>query len=181
MEESDAEDLLDLFTQMCSHFLPPKNNMQHAIETMAHEAILQDAKSIVDCFFTPMTLAQLKMSDKESVLSLYESKKATGKRVSQLFKTTKVVLSQREQATLNHLQRYGKNSDQSKAEKFLLFCTGASVICVDKIMVCFNAETGLNRRPVAHTFEATLELPCTYSSYLEFRSEFDNILSSNYF
>ena len=114
MEESDEEDLLDLFTRMGSHFLPPKNNMQPAIETMAHKAILQEAKYIVDCFFTPMTLAHLKLSDKESVLSLYESKKATGKRVSQLFETTKVVLSQREQATFNHLQRYVKNSDQSR-------------------------------------------------------------------
>ncbi|CAK6964434.1 uncharacterized protein LOC115592404 isoform X1 [Scomber scombrus] len=126
-------------------------------------------------------LSKLKLSDKESVLSLYESKKATGKRVSQLFETTKVVVSQREQATFNHLQRYVKNSDQSKAEQFLRFCTGASVICVDKIMVCFNAETGLKRRPGAHTYGATLEIPCTYSSYPEFRSEFDNILSSNYF
>lgn len=103
MEESDEEDLLDLFTRMGSHSLPPKNNMQPAIETMAHKAILQEAKYVVDCFFTPMTLAQLKLSDKESVLSLYESKKATGKRVSQLFETTKVVLCQREQSTFNHL------------------------------------------------------------------------------
>lgn len=177
MKESDAEDLLDLFTQMGSHFQRTTCNMpskQWLIKPFSKIEVY-----IVDCFFTPMTLAQLKMSDKENVLSLYESKKATGKRVSQLFETTKVVLSQREQATLNHLQPYGKNSDQSKAEKFLRFCTGASVICVDKIMVCFNADTGLNRRPVAHTLGATLELPCTYSSYLEFRSEFDNILSSN--
>ncbi|XP_078018787.1 uncharacterized protein LOC144458879 [Epinephelus lanceolatus] len=181
MEKSDEEDLLDLFTRMGSHFLPPKNSMQPAIETMAHKAILQEPKYIVDCFSTPMALVQQKLSDKESVLSLYESKKATGKRVLQLFETTKMVLSQREQATFNHLQRYVKNADQTKAEKILRFCTGSSVICVDKIMVCFNAETGLNRRPVAHTCGATLEVPCTYSSYPEFRTEFDNILSSNYF
>lgn len=180
MEESDEEDLLDLFTRMGSHFLPPKNNIEAAIETMAHKAILQEPKYIVDCFSTPMALVQTKLSDKESVLSLYESKKATGKRVVQLFETTQMVLSQREQTTFNHLQRYVKNSDPSKAEKFLRFCTGSSVICVDKILVCFNAETGLNRRPVAHTCAPTLEVPCTYSSYPEFRTEFDNLLSSNF-
>lgn len=108
MEESDEEDLLNLFTRMGSHSPPPKNNMQPAIETMAHKAILQEAKYVVDCFFTPMTLAQLKLSDKESVMSLYESKKATGKQVLTLFETTKVVLCQREQSTFNHLQRYVK-------------------------------------------------------------------------
>lgn len=180
MEESDQEDLLDLFTRMGSHFLPPKNSMKSAIETMAHKAILQEPKYIADCFSTPMSLVKLKLPDKESVLSLRELKKATGKRVMQLLETTNVVLSQREQATFNHLQCYVKNADQAKAEKILRFCTGSSVICVDKIMVCFNVETGLNRRPVAHTCGATLEVPSTYSSYPEFRTEFDNILSSNY-
>lgn len=170
MEESDEEDLFDLFSRMGSHFLPPKNSMKSAIETMAHKAILQEPKYIVDCFSTPMSLVKLKLPDKESVLSLYELKKATGKRVMQLLETTKVVLSQREQATFNHLQRYVKNADQAKAEKILRFCTGSSVICVDKIMICFNVETGLNRRPVAHTCGATLEVPCTYSSYPEFRT-----------
>ncbi|CAI5671024.1 uncharacterized protein LOC120442062 [Oreochromis aureus] len=79
MNENDEEDLLDLFTRMGSHFLPPKNNMQPAIETMAHKAVLQEPKYIMDCFSTPMACLQLKLSDKESVLSLYETKKATGK------------------------------------------------------------------------------------------------------
>ncbi|CAJ1060762.1 uncharacterized protein LOC119794643 [Xyrichtys novacula] len=180
IEEGDQEDLLDLFTRMGSHFLPPENSMKSAIEIMAHKAILQEPKYVIDCFSTPMSLVKLKLPDKKSVLSLYESKKPTGKRVMQMLETTKVVLSQREQATLNHLQRYVKNADEAKAEKILRFCTGSSVICVEKIMVSFNAETGLNRRPVAHTCGATLDLPCTYSSYPEFRTEFDNILNSNY-
>ncbi|CAJ1057723.1 uncharacterized protein LOC119795027 [Xyrichtys novacula] len=168
IEEGDQEDLLDLFTRMGSHILPPENSMKSAIEIMAHKAILQEPKYVIDCFSTPMSLVKLKLPDKKSVLSLYESKKPTGKRVMQMLETTKVVLSQREQATLNHLQRYVKNADEAKAEKILRFCTGSSVICVEKIMVSFNAETGLNRRPVAHTCGATLDLPCTYSSYPEF-------------
>ncbi|CAB1460549.1 unnamed protein product [Pleuronectes platessa] len=55
MEEDDEEDLLDLFTRMGSHFLPPKEGMKAAIETMAHKAILQEPKFIVDCFSTPMS------------------------------------------------------------------------------------------------------------------------------
>ncbi len=65
----------------------------------------------------------------------------------------------------NHLQRYLRNADQSKAEKCLRFCTGSSVICVDQIKLSFDAESGLSRRPVAHTCGATLDLSYTYSSY----------------
>ena len=180
MEESDEEELLDLFTRMGYHILPPKKNMEPAIKIMAHKAILQEPKYILDCFSTSMALVQMRLSDKQSVLSLYESKKATGKRVFQLLETSNVVLSQREETTFNHLKRYVKNSEPTQAEKILRFCTGSSVICVGKILVCFNAETGLGRRPIGRTCGATLELPCTYSSYPEFRTEFDNIPSSNY-
>lgn len=43
-------------------------------------------------------------------------------------------------------------------------CVSSSpVICVDKVMVCFSTETGLNRRP-AYSCGITLEVLCTYSS-----------------
>ncbi|XP_051929411.1 uncharacterized protein LOC127605682 isoform X1 [Hippocampus zosterae] len=126
MEESDEEDLLDIFTRMGSHCLPPKNILQPSIETMAHKALLQEPKYILDCFATILHLVHYKLPDKESVLSLYDSKKATGKRVLQLLETTKMVLSQGEQATFNYLQRYVKNADQTKAEKILRFWTGSS-------------------------------------------------------
>lgn len=84
------------------------------------------------------------------MLTLYEAKKAARKRVVQLLETTHVVLSQREQTAFSYVQRYVKNADR-KAEKFLRFCTGSCVICVDKMNVSFNAESGFGRRPVAHT------------------------------
>lgn len=64
LEESDEEELLDLFTRMGSHCLPPKNNMEAAIQTMAHKAILQEPKYIVDCFSKTMACAQLKLLTK---------------------------------------------------------------------------------------------------------------------
>ncbi|XP_073798489.1 uncharacterized protein [Danio rerio] len=183
LDESDEEDLLDLFTRMGSHRIPFKNlqNMKIAIQTMAHKAILQEPKFIIDCFSKNMPLALLKIPDQKSLVSLYEKKKATGKKVAQLLQTTQDVRSQKEQMVFHHLQRYVRNADQTKAEKFLRFCTGSSVICVEQIKVSFNAESGLSRRPVAHTCGATLDLPYTYSSYPDLRTELDNILSSDCF
>lgn len=180
MQEGDEEDLLDLFSQMGSHYYPPKGNLRPALETMAHKAILQQPKFVLDSFTSVTALVRANLPEKDSVVRLYDSKKATGKRVAQLLETTNVVLSQRERTAFSHLQRYVKNADDPKAERFLRFCTGSCVICVDKIMVSFNAESGFGRRPVAHTCGATLELPCTYGSFPEFHTEFDHILSSNY-
>lgn len=171
LEECDEEDLLDLFTRMGSHCIPPKNTMEVAIQTMAHKAILQEPKYIIDCFSKTMIFALLKVPDQDSLLSLYDTKKATGKKVAQLLQTTQEIRSQKEQMVFSHLQRYVRNADQGKAEKFLRFCTGSSVICVDQIKVSFNAESGLCRRPVAHTCGATLDLPYTYSSYPDLRTE----------
>ncbi|XP_034029739.1 uncharacterized protein LOC117513601 [Thalassophryne amazonica] len=54
MDDSNEDDLMDLFTRMGSHSLPPKNNFKAAIETMAHKAILQEPKYVIDCFAIPM-------------------------------------------------------------------------------------------------------------------------------
>ncbi|KAF4108752.1 hypothetical protein G5714_009825 [Onychostoma macrolepis] len=181
LEECDEDDLLDLFTRMGSHCIPPKNTMKVAIQTMAHKAILQEPKYVIDCFYRAMPFALLKVPDQESLVSLYDTKKATGKKVAQLLQTTQLIRSQKEQMVFNHLQRYLINADQSKTEKCIRFCTGSSVIRVDQIKVSFNAESGLSRRPVAHTCGATLDLSYNYSSYPDLRTEFDNILSSDYF
>ncbi|XP_051560585.1 uncharacterized protein LOC127444946 [Myxocyprinus asiaticus] len=180
LEECDEEDLLDLFTRMGSHCIPPKNTIEAAIQTMSHKAILQEPRYIIDCFSNTMQFALMKIPDKENLVSLYDTKKANGKKVAQLLQKSQVIRSQKERMVFNHLPRYVRNAEQSKAEKCLCSCTGSSVICVDQIKVSFNAESGLSRRPVAHTCGATLDLPYTYSSYPDLRTDFDNILSSDY-
>ena len=175
----ESEGLCELFTRM-GYSVPPKDDLQDALHSMAHKVIIQDAEYIIDCFSKSMAGVQLKLTDKESVLCLYETKTATGKKVAQLLQTTKLILSQREQKAFSHLQRYVKNADQSKAEKILRFCTACNVMSVEKIKVTFSGESGLGRRLVADTCEALLEVPYTYSSYPDFRTEFDKMLSNDF-
>ena len=114
-------------------------------------------------------------------MELYESKRATNKKVAQMIKPSSESLNPQEQTALNHLLRYVRNIDQRKLEIFLRFCTGSTVLCKDTIEVTFNKLCGLSGRPVAHTCGAVLELPCTYSSYPEFRAELDCFLSGDCF
>lgn len=181
LEESEKDDLFDLFSRMGSHNLPTQQNTKAAIETMAHKAILQEPKYVIDCFSHSLTDVELNLPHTANILLLYESKKATNKKVIELLQTETVLLSQKEQTTFNHLLRYIRNAEQCKLENFLRFCTGSSVLCTNQIKVTFNAEFGFGQRPVAHTCGATIEIPYTYSSYPEFRTEFDNVLSSNFF
>ncbi|CAL8311562.1 unnamed protein product [Lota lota] len=181
MDESDEEELLDLFSRMGAHYLPCKDNLRAIIVTMAHKALLQEPTFIIDCFQSSIHTALPTPITKGRLMELYESKRPTNRKVAQMIKPSNESISTQEQAALNHLLRYVRSIDQKKLETFLRFCTGSTVLCKDKIEVTFNKLCGLSRRPVAHTCGAVLELPCTYSTYPEFRTEFDCVLSGDCF
>ncbi|XP_063760574.1 uncharacterized protein LOC134878467 [Eleginops maclovinus] len=181
MDESDEEELLDLFSRMGAHCLPCKENLRATILTMAHKGLLQEPKFIIDCFQSSIHTALPTPITKGRLMELYESKRPTNRKVAQMIKPSNETLNTQEQAALNHLLRYVRSIDQKKLETFLRFCTGSTVLCKDKIEVTFNKLCGLSRRPVAHTCGAVLELPCTYSTYPEFRQEFDCVLSGDCF
>lgn len=50
-----------------------------------------------------------------------------------------------------------------------------------KIQIQFNNTTGLWKWKtlIAHTCSSTLELPTEYESFIQFRSEMNNLLQSN--
>ncbi|XP_061755685.1 uncharacterized protein LOC133552492 [Nerophis ophidion] len=181
IDETVEEDLLDVFSRMGSHCLPPKNNLRAAILTMAHKALLQEPKFIIDCFHSSVHNAMPTLITTDNIMEIYESKRPTNKKVAQMIKSSLESLNPQEQTALNHLLRYVRSIDQRKLEIFLRFCTGSTVLCKDTIEVIFNTLCGLSRRPVAHTCGAVLELPCTYITYPEFRKEFDNVLSGDCF
>ena len=62
---------------------------------------------------------------------------------------------------------------------FLRFVSGSSVCSTENISIQFNMLAGLGRRPIAHTCSNLLELPCTYTSYIEFEKEFEFVLSDS--
>ncbi|KAF3840360.1 hypothetical protein F7725_019077 [Dissostichus mawsoni] len=181
LEEIDEEDLLDLFSRMGSHCLPSKDKIRAAIVVIAHKALLQEPKFIIDCFHSSIHNAVPRLLTKESIMELYENKRPTNRKVAQMIKPSNESLNPQEQAALTYLLRYVRSLDQRKLEIFLRFCTGSSVLCKDSIEVTLNRLCGLNRRHVGHTCGAVLELPCTYSSYPDFHAELDSFLSGDCF
>ena len=47
------------------------------------------------------------------------------------------------------------------------------------IEVTYMKIEGLSSRPIAHTCGPLLEIPFTYSNYVEFKEEFNNILKKD--
>ncbi|KAI3355777.1 hypothetical protein L3Q82_004214 [Scortum barcoo] len=111
MDETDGKDLLDLFSRMGSHCLPTKDNLRTAILTMAHKALLQEPKVIIDCFYSSIHNAVPMLKTKDSIMELYESKRATNRKVAQMIKPSREILNPHEQSALNHLLRYVRSTD----------------------------------------------------------------------
>ncbi|XP_061757341.1 uncharacterized protein LOC133553304 isoform X2 [Nerophis ophidion] len=129
IDETVEEDLLDVFSRMGSHCLPPKNNLRAAILTMAHKALLQEPKFIIDCFHSSVHNAMPTLITTDNIMEIYESKRPTNKKVAQMIKSSLESLNPQEQTALNHLLRYVRSIDQRKLEIFLRFCTGSTVLC----------------------------------------------------
>ena len=55
---------------------------------------------------------------------------------------------------------------------FLRFVTGSSTCSSNCLLIVFNSEEGMARRPIAHTCGFTLEVSTHYDSYYDFDGEF---------
>ena len=47
------------------------------------------------------------------------------------------------------------------------------------IAVAFNNLSGIAHRPIVHTCDSCLELPSTYTSYVDFEQEFNAVLADD--
>ena len=57
--------------------------------------------------------------------------------------------------------------------------SGADLMVIDKIFVRFSVPASdFVRNPVGHTCGGVLQLPSTYSSYMDFSKELLNVLNS---
>lgn len=155
--------------------LPTQQNLKGILLKVAHKQLIQKPRyasekmsliagsSLKEAFVSP-----------QNVLHMYEDKKPTTKKLLKLLDVSPS--TQAENQSFRFLQQYIRGLDDAGLRRMLRFVTGSDVICVNKIEIMFTAVDGLARRPVAHTCGPVLELPWTYASYPELRTEFDSIL-----
>ena len=69
--------------------------------------------------------------------------------------------------------------NQQNRLRFLHFTTALDILTENELEVTFTQYQGLACWPVAHTCGPTLEIPATYSNYVEFREDFMNVLGKD--
>ena len=176
--DPNDEELLDVLSSYKCHNLPTKDNISLLISQLAHQELVQKPRFVSNSM-API-LNQLKNSSQFSsfanLLSFYESKRPTPKKVVKLFAGTPS--NDAERQTFDHLKRFVKSLSDEILRLFLQFTTGSDLLVVDCILIDFTTINGAARRPVAHTCGPVLEIPCTYQSFNELVEEFSSILSN---
>ena len=116
----------------------------------------------------------------EKISSLYYTLTATSGKVLSMLQEP-VESNSCQSRVFNYLQQFIGNMKQAEVRRFLRFTTGSSVIVSGGITVSFNNLSGIARRPIAHTCDCSLELPSTYTSYLDFEQEFNAVLADDHY
>ena len=161
--------------------VPGNAERREIILEIAHKELIQHAQFVIDNWKKPTQVGLGSMpcfTSIQDITKLYESSLPTVNCVLNLITAE----SQRnaEQDVLSYLKHFICSMDDEKLRKFIWFCPGASMICVDGIKILFNELKGAERRRIAHTCGCVLELPIAYKSFPQFREEINNLFGSQY-
>jgi len=179
-ENVDLDEVLDILSDLGCRNIVNKNNFKKILEEIAHKELIQKPMFIIDCFAEELKEAAWEQPISIEILNnIYNNMKATSKNVLRLIKFEDSDLDFTQRTTLNFLKKYLKETKEDNVINFLRFCTGADMITDTKIKIQFTNTTGLLKTPIAHTCSSTLELPTEYESFIQFRSEMNNLFQSN--
>ena len=181
MTEDDKEEIIDFLSENGERSIPKSRaDVKNLVKNIAHKKIIQEPKYILDGMAGSAREGfKLLLPMANDIREMYMKRTPTVKKVLDMIVFPEDMNKQQE-ACHNYLKRYIRNLDKEYLKKFLRFVTAADMICVNDIEVQFNNSSGLERRPIAHTCGPVLQLPSSYSSFLELRSEFDGIIKSGW-
>ncbi|VDI27447.1 Hypothetical predicted protein [Mytilus galloprovincialis] len=179
LPEENLDDLTDILDQFGHNNIPPQDQMKYTFNLIAHKELIQKHKYALSGMAEAVRETfKMLLPNTEAILTMYEARYPTTKRVLQLLQAEPETNCERQ--CFRYFQQYVKSlHDSPNLKKLLQFLTGSNVICVERISVIFTNSEGIFRCPVAHTCGPTLELPMTYTSYPDLRGEFESILSTD--
>ncbi|XP_069125428.1 uncharacterized protein [Argopecten irradians] len=177
LDDDDRDDLIDLLDRMGSKRVPASDEIRHAFVQMAHKELIQKPKYALDKMSEVARQAlTIRSKDTDSLTKIYDNRKPTVKKLLKIISAQPN--SAEETQALGYFKQYVKaQNDNHSLSRLLRYLIGSDIMCVEKLEIIFTPLEGLARRPIAHTCGPSLELPFTYQTYPELRSEFDNILS----
>lgn len=172
----DTDELLDVLDAHECKQVPTKDTLLPVLAQIGHKVIIQAPMYVIKCW-RPVMGSVASLLPPEGLHHFIAQKKPTAKTVKGLLNFPEEMTAA--QSTVSrYLKRYIGEIDCNNLQLFLRFCTGSDVL--DKaILIEFIETTDFLRRPQSHTCGCVLKLPIGYYSYPDFRSEFNNILTSS--
>lgn len=134
------------------------------------------ALSIIHSGIPPKHMPFWETCDLPYLLSVYKAQGVSLAKVMKMFEHAEGMNST-EERIIDYLRQLIGNMTPNDLSTFLRFVTGSGTCSSKQINVIFNNSTGFDRRPIAHTC-SPLELSTSYTSYIEFASEFKACLSN---
>ncbi|KAB0793314.1 hypothetical protein PPYR_12934 [Photinus pyralis] len=173
-ESIPTDELLDVLGRYDCKTLAKEDNIKQIIDELAHQEILQKSAFISDCFNKVL----VNLVDVNEFNEIYRTSNPTSRNIlaALLYDDN---LSEEAEKVSAMLKRYIREAPENIRMAFLRFATGADILLGNKIKIIFSKSDGFSRRPIAHTCTNTLEVPDCYDNFMEFRSEFNCILTSN--
>ncbi len=167
--------LLNVISRFGCVEMPTISNIRQLLITIARHLLVGKCLGQLYKMATGVSRLYADFWKSFSVGKLFESLNATPSRV------------------LNAIEEpFDMNAAQAKSFSFLTtyiataspddlrrFVTGSSVMIDSPITVTFDTLSGFSRRLIAHTCDATIDLPATYATYPEFQQEMVKLLSSD--
>ena len=179
LSDDDSEVFEDLLDREGCHAIPKMEQVRPVVMQMAHKCIVQNSNYALEAMRRVVQDSLVSaFPNVDSITSMYSNLKPTSKKICDLLAADPQTKEQSQ--ALRFLMQFIRAQDNEGLGKVLRYLTASSIISVPRILVEFKDLSGLARRPVAHTCGPVLDLPSTYTSYREFRSEWQSILSSGY-
>ncbi|XP_028291708.1 uncharacterized protein LOC114463690 [Gouania willdenowi] len=172
----DTDELLDILDAHECKQVPTKDTLLPVLAQIGHKVIVQAPMYVIKCW-RPVVGSVAGLLPQEGLHHFITQKKPTAKTVKGLLNFPEEMTAA--QSTVSrYLKRYIGEIDCNHLQLFLRFCTGSDLLD-NVILIEFIETTDFLRRPQSHTCGCVLKLPIGYNSYPDFRSEFNNILTSS--
>lgn len=174
-EKADMNELMDIFDEHKARRQPNPQNLRKTVLELAVKELIQEPMFVIDTWRRHFHKLAFKVCD---IKSMYDKFIPTPRSVIHLLEFP-INMSEGQKQVSKFLKKFLLEIELAMLFKFLRFVTGSDVITTTTIAVEFNKLSGLASRPIGHTCSCSLEIPESYDSYPDFRSQFTGVLTSN--
>lgn len=175
----ENDELFDFLERFNCRTTVNEGNLRKVLIEIANQELIQKPHVMIATWQPSVQILKQypQFQSTAAVQSLYDTLKPTNKKV--LEKLVAQPNTEGERDALKFLQRYIRGLDNVKLVQFLRFTTASDVLISNQIEIAFTKLEGAACRPISHTCGPLLELPSTYSNFVELREQFNNILNKD--